>query len=77
MMRIQHDDVACRVFPHTLENKVATWYHSLHVASIQNWDEFRKTFLKKFTKDKTPSMLLTELSNLNMSKKQNFKEFNQ
>lgn len=40
MMRVQHDDVTCRIFTYTLENKVATWYLSFPMASIRNWDEF-------------------------------------
>ena len=40
MMRVQYTNVACQIFPHTLENKPATWYHSFPVASIQTWEEF-------------------------------------
>ena len=64
MMRVQYDDIACRLFPHTLENKAATWYRSLPIASIPSWEHFHRTFLQKFSEDKTPLMLLTELSTL-------------
>lgn len=40
MMRVQHDDVDCRPFPHTFKNKASTWYQSLPIASIRTWEEF-------------------------------------
>ena len=76
-MRVQIDDVACRLFPHTLENKAATWYRSLPSASITSWDQFRRVFLQKFSEDKTPSMLLTELSTIKCHKKEKVRDFNQ
>jgi len=76
MMKVQYNGVACCLFPHTLENK-ATWYRSLPISSIQTWDEFRKSFLDKFSDDKTPSILLTELSTLKCNKKENVNDFNQ
>lgn len=76
MMKVHYDDVACHLFSHTLENKVATWYRLLPITSIRTWDEFMKTFLDKFSEDKTPSMLLTELSTLKCHKKEKAKDFN-
>ena len=64
MMRVKSDDVSCLLFPHTLENKPATWYRSLLVPSISSSEQFRGIFLQKFSEDKTPSMLRTELSAL-------------
>lgn len=45
MVKVQHDNVACRLFPHILENKAATWYHSLPMASVGNWGKFQNAFL--------------------------------
>lgn len=33
---VRHDDVACRMFPCTLDGHAAMWYHSLPPNSIQN-----------------------------------------
>lgn len=76
IMRVQTDDVTCRIFPHTLEKKMATWYRSLPNASIISWDQFRRIFLQIFSEDKTPSMLLMELSTIKCQKKEKVKYFN-
>jgi len=34
IMKVQFDNVGFRLFPHTLENKAATWYRSLPISSI-------------------------------------------
>lgn len=77
MMKVQYNNVACHLFTPTVDNKATTSYHLLPVASILTWDEFWKTFLDKFSKGKTPSMLLTELSRLKCHKKENVKYLNQ
>lgn len=73
IMRVQSDDVACQIIPHTLENKATTWYFSLPVASIFSLEKFRHTFLQNVLEDKTPSMILTELTNFKCQKKEKVK----
>lgn len=57
-LEVCYDDVACRLFPCTLDGWASTWYHSLPPNSIQNWGSFKCMFLEKFVDDKTPAMLL-------------------
>ena len=33
-LEVRYDDVACRVFPCTLDGRVVVWYHNLPVNSI-------------------------------------------
>lgn len=73
MMKLQHDDVTCRIFPHALENKETTWYHSFLVSSIWSWDEFQKTFLENFDEDKAPFMLPTKLGMFKCDNKKRLK----
>lgn len=30
-MNVQHEDIVCRLFPYTFENKASTWYFNLPV----------------------------------------------
>ena len=41
-LEVWYDDVACRLFPCTLDGHAAAWYHSLLAKSIQNWGAFKK-----------------------------------
>jgi len=76
-LEVHYDDVSWKRFPCTLDGRPVVWYHNLPTNSIDNWRGFKKTFLQNFVKDKTPSMLLKELGNLKMEKKEKVKDFNQ
>ena len=45
----EHEDVVCRIFPHTLKGAAASWYFSLPTNSIPDWDTFEKVFRSKYT----------------------------
>jgi hypothetical protein len=77
LLDVQHEDVVCRLFPYTFENKASTWYYNLLVRSIRSWDNFEKYFISKFEDEKTPAMLFKELVALKMEKKEKVKYFNQ
>jgi len=76
-LEVRHDDVACRLFPCTLDDRVAACYHSLPPNSIQNLGAFKRMFLENFVDDKTLAMLLKELGSLKMEGKEKVKDFNQ
>jgi hypothetical protein len=77
LMNVQHEDVVCRLFPYTFENKSSTWYFSLAQASITSWNAFETTFIEKFGEDKTPTTLVLDLSRIKMDAKEKVKDFNQ
>ena len=77
IMIMKYDEVACRLFPHTLENKVATLYHSLPMAFIRTWQEFWRTFIENLSEYNMPSMLLNEFNTLKFHKKDKVKYSNQ
>lgn len=68
MLEVHYDDVSCTLFLYTLEGITSVWYHILPPNSIHNWREFNE-FLEKFFDDKSPSMSLKELSDINMGDK--------
>ena len=76
-LEVCYDDVACRLFPCTLDNCASAWYHNHPPNSIQNWGSFKCMFLENFVDDKTPAMLLKELRSLRMEGKEKVKDFNQ
>ena len=36
LQAVEHEDVVCRLFPHTLKGKAASWYFALLANSITN-----------------------------------------
>lgn len=65
-LEVCYDDVSCRLFPCTLDGRVALWYHKLPVNSIQSWGMFKRIFLENFAEDKTLAMLPKELGSIKM-----------
>ena len=45
--------------------------------SITSWNKFQTAFLDKFREDKTPAVLVLELSRIRMDSKEKVKDFNQ
>lgn len=77
LMSVQVEDVVCRLFPYTFEEKASTWYFSLPQGSITSWNKFQTSFLDKFREDKTPMEVMVELSCIRMDSKEKVKDFNQ
>ena len=77
LMSVQDENVVCRLFPYTFEGKASTWYFSLPQRYITSWNEFQTTFLEKFGEDKTPIVLVLELTCMRMDSKEKVKYFNQ
>jgi hypothetical protein len=65
-MNVEHEDVVCRMFTYTFENKASMWYYNLPIGSIRSLDAFERTFLNNFGEDKTPATLRRELIVLKM-----------
>lgn len=77
LMNVQHEDVVCRIFPYTFENKVLTWYFNLSIGSITKWVDFQKDFLDKFGEYNTTATLMDELFSFLMGMNERFKDFNE
>jgi hypothetical protein len=67
----------CRLFPYTFEGNASMWYFSQQPQTIVSWDRFETFFLEKFGDDKSPEVLVMELSNMKMNPKEKVKDFNQ
>ena len=72
---VEHEDVACRIFPHTLKVKVASWYLRLEANSIIDWDTFERMFKSKFCSQRTTAALMKELLALKKEKKEKVQDF--
>jgi hypothetical protein len=68
--------VVYRLFPYTFEGKSSTWYFSQQPQSITSWNQFEIAFIEKFGDGKTLEVLVMELSNMKMYKKEKIKDFN-
>ena len=58
LLAVDHDDVVCRLFPHTFKAKAASWYFDLPTNSITNWDTFERLFKGKFGSQRTIASLM-------------------
>ena len=65
----EHEDVVCRLFPHTLKGKEASWYFSLSTISITYWNTFKKMFRRKYAVHKTHAALKKGLCSLKKERK--------
>ena len=65
----EHEDVVCRLFPHTLKGKETSWYFSLPTNSITNWNIFERLFRRKYEIQKTHASLMKGLISLKKEKK--------
>ena len=63
---VEHEDVVCRLFPHTFKGKEASWYFRLQENSITNWNTFERLFKSKFGRQRTMTTLMKELIDLRM-----------
>ena len=75
-MSVHIEDVVCRLFPYTFEGKAFPWCFSLPEGSITSWNQFHIVVLEKFGEDKTPAVLVLELSLIRMDGKEKIKDFN-
>jgi hypothetical protein len=74
---VEHEDAVCRLFPYTFEGNASTWYFAQQPQTIVSWNKFETYFLEKFGNDKSPKVLVMELSSLKMNPKEKVKDFNQ
>lgn len=70
------EDVVCRLFPYTFEGSAGSWYFSLPIGSITNWDMFEEHFLLKFGDYWTTATLINDLSNLKTNPNEKINDFN-
>ena len=74
---VEHEDVVCRIFPHTFEAKASAWYFGLQANSITYWNTFERVFKNNFGSQQTTTTLMKELLALRMDKKEKVQDFNQ
>ena len=73
----EHEDVVCRLFPHTLKGKAASWYFSLPANSITDWNTFERLFRSKYAAQKTHAALMKGLCALKKERKETVHNFTQ
>ena len=69
--------MVCRLFPHTLKGKSASWYFSLPANSIIDWDTFERIFRSKYVVQKTDAALMKWLCALKKERKEKVHNFTQ
>ena len=70
ILKVEHEDVVCIIFPYTFEPKASSWFFSLQANSMTIWDTFEMVFKSKFGSQKTVTTLMKELLSMKMDKKQ-------
>ena len=66
----EHEDVVCRLFPHTLKGATTSWYFALPANSITDWDTFERIFRSKYASQKTHAALMKGLCALKKERKE-------
>ena len=66
----EHEDVVCRLFPHTLKGAAASWYFGLLANSILDWDTFERISRSKYASQKTHATLMKGLCTLKKERKE-------
>ena len=69
LQEAEHEDVVCRLFPHTLKGKVASWYFYLPANSITIWNIFERLLRSKYGIKKTHVALMKGLIAIKKEKK--------
>jgi hypothetical protein len=77
LMNVKHEDVFCRLFPHTLQGKTTKWFFNLSPRSITHWQKFEEAFMEEFSDEETPRILSLELLGIRMNENENIKDFNE
>ena len=73
----EHEGVVCRLFPHTLKGKAASWYFSLQENSITNMNTFERLLRNKYGIHKTHVASMKDLISLKKEKKERVHNFTQ
>ena len=73
----EHEDVVCRLFPHTLKGAAASWYFALPTNSITDWDTFERIFRSKYAVQKTHAALMKGFYALKKERKEKVHSFTQ
>ena len=73
----EHEDVVCRLFPHTLKGAATSWYFGFPANSIPDWDTFERIFRSKYVIQKTHAPLIKRLCALKKERKEKVHSFTQ
>jgi hypothetical protein len=77
LMSVEHEDVVCRLFPHTLQGEATKWFFNLSLGSITSWDKFEEAFMAEFSNEETPKILPLEILGIRMNENEKVKYFNE
>ena len=77
LMNVEHEDVVCTLFPHTLQGKATKWFFNLAPGSITSWKKFEEAFMEEFSVEETPGILPLDLLGIRMNENEKVKDFNE
>ena len=77
LMNVEHEDVICRLCPHTLQGKATKWFFNLTPGSITSWDKFEEVFMAEFSVEETLGILPLDLLGIRMNENEKVKDFNE
>ena len=77
LMNVEHEDVVCRLFPHTLQGKATKWFFNLAPGSITSWKKIEEAFMAEFSNEESPKILPLELLGIRMNENEKVKDFNE
>ena len=57
LMNVEHEDVICILFLHTLQGKATKWFFNLPPGSITSWQKIEEAFMVEFSDEETLRIL--------------------
>ena len=75
-LQVEHEDVACRMFPMTLDDHSYDWYISLPTGSIPSWAELESAFINHFRLPIDPAVLYHQFASAHREPNEPMRLFN-
>jgi len=72
---VDHEDVKMRLFAQSFSGEVKKWFRGLRAGSINTFQVFETTFLRKWEDKKNPLQFLTQYKNLKRDPAETIQEF--
>ena len=73
LMNVEHENVVCRLFPHTLQGNATKWFFNLAPRSITSWKKIEEAFMAEFSDEEKPRIFSLELLGIIMNEDEKVK----
>lgn len=76
ILRVEHEDVACALFPATFDEHAHHWFDTLPAGSITYWDQMEQAFVNQFRIPIQPILLYRQFAFITKGPQESISSFN-